>query len=246
MMPSATPPPAVYDSPSPSPAPPSRTKIDAALQYESQFADVILSAAVRYDLTPGGAVLPYARIIVGDETRSTVPDLGQVYNEDAIIPGFGFRAPLDKAQYSELFAQGGYSFGLRGQHSFWETRWGFDYTRDYGTSFSSAFPHAEVYAGITSYSRFGGNAISYNNAYYDARLTGSLRLMVGAALSFDTHRDSGNNSAEADAGFLVPLSPDLDFTVVGVEGAFLSRGAGVPIPPSYSSYRVMLVESRGP
>jgi hypothetical protein len=112
---------------------------------------------------------------------------------------------------------------------------GFDYTRDYGTSFLSANPHAEVNASLVAYSRFGGNTIGFNNAFYDARLTGSLPVFVGAALSFDTHRDFANNYAEADAGFLVPLSPELDVTVAGVEGAFLSRGAGIPHPPSYSS-----------
>lgn len=243
-MPCASPPPAVYGSPSPSPAP-SRTKVDVALQYESQLADVILNASVRYDLVQSSPVRPYARVIVGDDTASTVPDLGQIYNQDAIIPAFGIRAPLGRQDYGEFFLQGGYSFGLHGQYSFPDARWGFDYSRDYGTSFLSAYPHGEVNAGIVDFSRFFGNIISFNNAFYDARLTGSLRGVVGATLSFDDHRDYANNYVEANAGFLVPLSSELNLIVSGVEGVFLSRGVDVPNPPSYSSFRVTLQESSG-
>jgi hypothetical protein len=190
-------------------------------------------------------VRPYARVVVGDDTRSTVPDLGQIYNQDAIIPALGFRAPFGEQQYAEIFVQGGYSFGLHGQYSFPESRWGFDYSRDYGTSFLSAYPHAEVNAEIVEFSRFFGNIISFNNAFYDVRLTGSLRGVVGVTLSFDDHREYANNYAEANAGFLVPLSSELNFVVSGVEGTFLSRGVDVPKPPSYSSFRIVLVESSG-
>lgn len=243
-MPCASPPPAVYSSPSPSPAP-SRTKVDAAVQYESQFADIIFGASVRYDLTESLPVRPYARVIVGYDTSSAVPGLGQIYNEDAIIPAFGFRAPLGEQDYAELFVQGGYSFGLRSQFSFPETRWGFDYSRDYGTSFLSAYPHAEVNLGIVDYSRFAGNVISFNNAFYDARLTGSLRAVVGANLSFDDHREYPNNFFEGYGGFLVPLSSELNLIASGVEGAFLSRGVDVPNPSYYRGFRVTLQESSG-
>jgi hypothetical protein len=243
-MPCASPPPAVASSPSPSLAP-SRTKIDAALQYESQFADIIFGATVRYDLAQSLPLRPFARVVVGYDTRSAVPGLGQIYNEDAVIPAFGFRAPLGEQAYGEIFVQGGYSFGLRGQYSFPETRWGFDYSRDYGTSFLSAYPHAEVNAALVDYSRFAGNVIGFNNAFYDARLTGSLRAVVGATLSFDDHRDYPNNFVEANAGFLVPLSSELNLILSGVEGAFFSRGVNVPNPRSYKGFRVTLQHSSG-
>jgi hypothetical protein len=243
-MPFASPPPAIYSTPSPSP-PPSPMKVNAALQYESQIADILLNGSVRYDLTQRFPVRPYAQVVVGDDTRSSAPDLGQIYNEDAIIPGAGFRAPFDEQDYAELFVQVGYSFGLRGRRSFPESRYGFDYSRDYGTSFLSAYPHAEVNAGIAQFSRFFGNIISFSNAYYDARLTGSLRGVIGAALSFDDHREYSNNYAEADAGFLIPLSSDLELDILGVAGSFLSRGVDVPSPPAYSSFRVVLSESAG-
>jgi hypothetical protein len=132
---------------------------------------------------------------------------------------------LGEQDYGEIFVQGGYSFGLRGQYSFPETRWGFDYSRDYGTSFLSAHPHVEINAALVDYSRFAGNVIGFNNAFYDARLTGSLRAVVGATLSFDDHRDYPNNFAEANAGFLVPLSSELNLILSGVEGAFFRAGS---------------------
>jgi hypothetical protein len=232
-------------SPTPSPSAPSH-EIDANLEYESQYADVIFNGSARHDLSAQGAVLPYAELIVGYDTRSAAPGLGEVYNENAVIPSFGFRAPFGEEQYGELFVQGGYSFGLRGQLSFPETRWGFDYSRDYGSSFSSAYPHAEVNGNVAVYSRFAGNLIGSLDAYFDARLAQSLRALAGTVISFDDHREYGNNYAEAYAGFMVPFSPVLDLRLAGVEGTYLSRGIDVPKPASYSSFRVTLTHSSPP
>jgi len=243
-MSSASAPPAIHSSPMPSPTP--AREIDADAEYESKYADVIFNATARFDLTARGVVLPYAELIAGYDTRSAVPGLGEVYNEDALVPSFGFRAPFGEQQYAELFVQGGYSFGLRGQFSFPETRYGFDYLRDYGTSFLSPRPHAEVYGDLVDYSRFAGNAIGYGDAYYDARLTQSLRALAGADVSFDDHREYGNNYAEAYGGLLVPLSPLLDLQLAGVEGTYLSRGIDAPKPPAYSSVRITLVHSSPP
>lgn len=238
-MPSASPPPAIYSTPPPSPDS-SRLETEATLQYDSLYADVILNGDIRYDLAANGTVLPYAKLIVGYDTRSGVPGLGEVYNENAVIPAFGFRAPLGKEQYGELFLQGGYSFGLRGRLSFPETRWGFDFSRDYGSSFQSAYPHSELYGDAIAYSRFAGNIITYTEAYTDARIVPSLRTLLGADVSFDAHREYGNNYAEAYGGFLIPFSPILDLRLAGVEGIYLSRGIDVPRPASYSTFRITL------
>jgi len=240
----------VTPQPSPTASPPNPARaqqIDASLLYESHFAgDVIFNGSARYDLAAQGGVLPYAELIAGYDTRSGVPGIGEVYNENAIIPSFGFRAPFGEEQYAELFLQGGYSFGLRGQYSFPETRWGFDYDRDYGSSFRSDYPHAEVTGNLTLYSRFAGNLIGYAAAYYDTRLATWLRAMVGADASFDDHREYDNNYAEAYAGFMVPFSPVLDLRLAGVEATYLSRGVDVPKPASYSSVRISLVHSSPP
>jgi hypothetical protein len=214
--------------------------------YESRYADFIFSASGRHDLGSQGLVLPYVDLDVAYDTRSGVPGVAEVYNEDAVIPAFGLRAPLDADQYGELFLQGGYSFGLRSQPSFPETRYGFDYSREYGSSFGSVYPHAELNGNLTVYSRFAGNLIGTVDAYSDARLTTSLHTLVGAVVSFDNHREYANNYAEAYSGFLVPFSSELTLRVAGVEGAYLSRGVDVPERPFYSSVRVVLYHSAIP
>ncbi len=225
-------------APSPSPTP--LWDVEASVEYDSQFADVLFNAEARRDLVVYGTIVPYADLIVGYDTRSGVPGLSEIYNENAVIPSVGVRYPFGVYEYGELFAQAGYSFGLRGQLSYPETRYGFDYARDYGASYGNAYPHAQVEAEIADYSRFQGNIIAETQAYYDAALTPWLRPMIGADLGFDSHREYGNNYVEAYAGFLIPLSTVFDFRFAGVEGTYLSRGVDRPSPPSYSSIRITL------
>jgi len=238
-MPSATPPPAVYSTPSPAPDA-SRAELDAWAAYESQYGDLVFGADARYDLSVRGSVLPYANVIFDYDTRS-VPALSAIYNQNDVIPSAGLRAPLGEDRYAELFLQGGYSFGLRGEPSFAESRYGFDYQRDYGTSFASASPHAQLNAYLIDYSRFAGNVIGDFDAFGDARLTPSLRALAGAGFSFDGHREYGNNYAEAYVGLLIPLSHVLDLRLAGVQGTYLARGAGRPAPASYSTFRITLL-----
>lgn len=234
--PYATPTP--YGAPSPSPTP--LWDVEASVEYDSQFADVLFNADARRDFFYYGTIVPYADLIVGYDTSPSVAGLSQVESENAVIPSLGVRYPFGVYEYGELFAQAGYSFGLRGQPSYPETRYGFDYARDYGVSFQSAYPHGEVVAEVANYSRFAGNIISLAQAYYDARLTPGLRPIVGADLGFDTHREYSNNYLEAYGGFLVPLSTVFDFRFVGVEGTYLSRGVDRPSPPWYSGIRITL------
>ena len=245
----STPPPAIYSTPSPIPSPaptPARSEVDASVEYDSQFADVIVDLTARYDLVTHGTVLPYAQLVVSYDTQPGTPGLSEVYNEDAVIPSAGLRLPLGSEQYGELFAQGGYSFGLQGQLSFPETRFGFDYSRDYGSSFRSAYPHAQLNGELIDYSRFAGNIIGAADAHYDARLATSLRALIGADLSFDDHREYGNNYAEAYGGFRIPLAAELDLDLTGVEGFYFSRGVDVPNPASYSSFRITLSHYASP
>src|SRR5581483_3282063 len=99
---------------------------------------------------------------------------------------------------------------------------------------------------VIEYSRFAGNVIAAADAYHDARITPWLRGLLGADVSFDSHREYGNNYAEAFAGFLILFSPELKLQLSGVEGSYLSRAAGVPSPPWYSTFRVTLLHSAPP
>jgi len=234
--PSATPTPSGPPVPSPTPL----WEIESTAEYDSQFDDAIFEADARRDFVYYGPIVPYADLIVAFDTQSTVAGLSELNNENAVIPSVGVRYPIGEFEYGELFAQAGYSFGLRGQLSFPETRYGFDYARDYGVSYQSAYPHGEVAAEIADYSRFSGNVIGEVESYYDARLTPWLRPIVGSDLGFDTHREYGNNYIEGYAGFMVPLSPVFDFRFVGVAGTYLSRGVDRPSPPAYSGIRLTL------
>jgi hypothetical protein len=242
-QPFATPTPYATPTPNgaPSPSPTPLWAIETIVEYDSQFADVLSETDARRDFLYYGTIVPYADLIVGYETNpSRIAGLSQLYNQNAVIPSVGVRYPFGVFEYGELFAQAGYSFGLRGERSFPETRYGFDYARDYGISFESAYPHGEVAGQIADYSRFEGNIIGQVQAFYDARLTPGLRPIVGADLGFDTHRDYGNNYLEAYAGFMIPFSTVFDFRFVGVEGTYLSRGVDRPSPPSYSGIRITL------
>jgi hypothetical protein len=232
-------PPAVYSTPAPSTGP-ERWKIDGSIEYDSEFADTIIDASARYDLVPHGIVLPYARLTLSYDTEPNEAGLSQVFTEDAVTPAAGLRVPFGAEQYGEVFAQGGYSFGLAGERSLAESRWGFDYSRDYSTSYASAFPHTQLNGEAIAYSRFAGNVIGSVDAYHDARITPWLRALLGAYVGFDSHREYGNNYAEVFAGFLIPFSPELNLQLSGVEGTYLSRGIDVPNPPWYSSFRVTL------
>jgi hypothetical protein len=239
------PPPAIYGpephrTPAPSPSPTPLWEVEGSIEYDSQFADVLFDVDARRDLVVYGTIVPYADLIVAADTQTTEAGLSELYNENAVIPSFGVRYPFGEFEYGELFAQAGYSFGVRGQLSYPETRYGFDYSRDYGASYRSAYPHGEVAGELVDYSRFSGNIIGEVQAYYDAQATPWLRPILGSDLGFDTHRDYGNNYIEVYGGFMVPLSNVFDFRFVGVDGVYLSRGVDRPSPAGYSGIRLTL------
>lgn len=234
--PYATPTPSGTPAPSPTPL----WEVEANAEYDSHFADGLFDVDARRDFLYYGTIVPYADLFAAVDTQSIEQGLSELNNENAVIPSLGVRYPIGEFEYGELFAQAGYSFGLRGQLSYPETRYGFDYARDYGLSFQSAYPHGEVAAQIADYSRFAGNIIGEADAYYDARVTPWLRPMVGADLSFDSHREYGNNYVEAYGGFMIPLSAVFDFRFVGVAGTYLSRGIDRPSPSGYSGIRLTL------
>lgn len=205
--------------------------------YESRFADLFNGALVRYDLGPPAWAIPYVALHLTYDTRSGVPGVAQVYNDNAAATDAGLRFPLGVYGYG--FAEGGYSFGLRGQESFPEDRFGFAYSRDFGNS-GTPQPHALLDGSLVEYSRFQGNIIAYAQASYDVSAAQPpLRPIFGGSLAFDAHRLYYNNYAEAYAGWLVRASPVWNVRAVALTGTYLNRGFDLPENRSYRGFRIL-------
>lgn len=228
---------------SPTPSPAATTSSQASLSvggyvyYDSQYDDTISNLTVRRDFTGDTSIVPYAAFMVDYDTRSTAAE-PEIYNDDAAIANLGAYAYLDAGGYASMFAAGGYSFGLRGRHSYPEVRYGFAYYRNYGSSWESALPHATASAYLTAYSRYAGNVLEESSASIDARLTPGLRALAGADFNFDAHREYGNNYTEAFGGLLFPVSPSAGLQTIGAYGRYLSRGIDAPENPYYTTIRV--------
>jgi hypothetical protein len=208
-------------------------------QNESRFQDTFSGMFLRYDLGTN-AIRPYVALNVAYDTRSGVPGIAQVYNDNAAVASFGIRAPIGMSQYGYVFASAGESVGLRGERTFPETRYGVAYSRDYGTMFNSR-PHSQVNVSAAVYSRYAGNAIGYFQGSRDERITPGMRGLYGANVGLDGQRLYYNNFAEGYAGLIFPLTHEINFRVVGVEGTYISRGTPIPVSSSYSSARALFV-----
>lgn len=205
--------------------------------YESRFADVFSGGFVRYDLAKWAPVIPYAALNVTYDTRSGAPGVAQIYNDNAAVLGAGLRFPTSVYGYG--FIQAGYSQGLRKQRSFWEDRFGYAYSRDYGDT-ARPQPHAQTNFSIADYSRFQSNVISYVQGSYDVSLNNQpLRAIGGGTMAFDAHRLYYNNYAEAYAGLMVRGSPVWYVRGVALTGVYLGRGVDRPADPSYRGFRVL-------
>jgi hypothetical protein len=207
-------------------------------QDESRFGDVFNGVALRYDFSEA-AIRPYAALNLSYDTRSGVPGVSDVYNDNAAVASVGFRAPIGLGQYGYAYVLGGDSIGLRGEPTFGDFRYGFAYSRDYGPLDASQ-PHTLTYFSAAAYSRYAGDAIVYAQASHDVSITPLLRAIAGTSVALDTHRQYYNNYAEAYAGVLVHLTTSVNVRFVGVAGDYLPRGIGVP-RPFYSGVRVLLV-----
>lgn len=207
-------------------------------QDESRFKDVFNGVVFRYDFS-NAAVRPFASVNLTYDTRSGVPGVAAVYNDNAAIPSVGLRAPLDQNDFGYVYVSAGESLGLRGQPSFPEARYGIAYSRDYGMTIGSG-AHTLVYFSAAEYSRYAGNAIAYTEVSHDVPVTRFLRAVAGINLAADSHRAYYNNYADAYAGLLIPVTSAVSVRAVGVAGDYLPRGIGVP-KPFYSGVRVLLV-----
>jgi hypothetical protein len=205
--------------------------------YESRFADLFNAGFVRYDLGRPSAAIPYVAFHLTYDTRSGAPGVAQIYNDNAAVTSLGVRFPLGIYGYG--FAEGGYSCGLRGQPSFPEDRFGFAFSRDYGST-GAPQPHALLDGSIAEYSRFVGNVITYAQGSYDVSIhDASMRPIAGGSIALDAHRLYYNNYAEAYAGVLVRGSPVWSIRAVALTGTYLGRGIDPPSNPSYRGIRVL-------
>lgn len=211
-------------------------------QNEARFGDNIFGGFARYDLSKPAAVMPYAVVRFNYDTRSGVPGIGQIYQEDAVVGSVGFRAPI--GVYSYAYIDGGYSVGLRSQPNLWDSRYGIVGSRDYGTQ-DGPKPHFLWDYSVAEYSRFQGNVIGYLAASYDPILSGHLRAIAGGSYNFDAHRLYYNNYDEVYGGLLYRLSPTLALRAVEVGGTYLPRGIAIPSPRGYSTFRALLVFGAG-
>lgn len=206
-------------------------------QYESALADVFSGAFVRYDLLdPLRGVRPFAALYLSYDTRSGVPGFGQVYNDNAAVFDGGLRDPI--GSYGYAFVAGGYSAGLRGQHSFPEVRYGLAWSRDYG-----AFDgpnHALLDGSIATYSRYQGNTLGYLAPSYDVKLAGPLRAIAGTTYSFDVRGIDGNNFVDLYAGALARVAHAWQLRTVAVRRMYLT-----PSPADYTGLRVLFVYGSG-
>jgi hypothetical protein len=227
-------------TPSPSPEPagePARGAVTAYSEFDSRFADIFNNVTADREFGRG-ALVPYAAIDFDYDTRSGVPGVSEIYNDNAAVARAGYRFALDPGGFSSIFATAGYSFGLRGQASFPETRYGIEYARDFESG--SNRPTLSLAADATAYSRYAGNIIGAATIAYETPLLAGLRTLTGAELSLDDRREYDNNYAEAYGGVSWPIGPTLALNVEGVVGTYLSRGIDTPSTRSYSGLRVRL------
>jgi hypothetical protein len=233
---------AVANAPAPVPAPPVQYKPPPGYayvysQYESALADIFSGAFVRYDLLdPATGIRPFAALHLSYDTRSGVPGFGQVYNDNAAVFDAGLRDPT--GAYGYLFIEGGYSAGLRGQKSFPEVRYGYNWSRDYG-----AFDgpnHALLDGSFATYSRYQGNTLGYLAPSYDVRLSGPLRALAGVTYSFDMRGIPGNDFVDVYAGPMARVSHAWQLRTVAVRRMYLT-----PSPANYTGLRVLFVYGSG-
>jgi hypothetical protein len=213
-----------------------------AAAYESRFDDFIFDGFNYYNFAGFGHAAFYASLRYTYDTRSN-PGVGQIYFQDYVAPGVGFRQML-AAPYLFAYAEAAYAFGLGGQRSLAETRYGVAGSRDYG-ALNSDKPHALVDGNIAEYSRFDGNIIGYLQMHYDVKLTGHLRPVVGMRVFGDTQRLTYNNFLEAQEGAIYWFTPGLYLEGVGAQGTFDGRGTPLAQPRGYATWRVLLVTGLG-
>ncbi len=212
-----------------------------AVLYESRFNDFILDGFDYYNLGNESALTPYAALHYTYDTASAF-GLGQIYYQHYVSGDFGLRHRFGSYVYA--YAEAGYSVGLSSEPSFFETRYGFAGSRDYG-QLNADKPHALVDGSLAVYSRFEGNAIGYLQMHYDVKLWGHLRPSVGWRAYADSQRLTYNNFLEVHEGAVYWFTPGLYLEGYGVQGTYDGRGTPRIASPGYTTWRVLLVSGLG-
>jgi hypothetical protein len=212
-----------------------------AVLYESRFNDFILDGFDYYDLGKPSALTPYVALHYTYDTASAI-GLGQIYYQHYVSADLGLRHRFNPYVYA--YAEAGYSAGLSGEASFFESRYGLAGSRDFGV-LNSDKPHALVDGSLAVYSRFQGNTIGYVQMHYDAKLWGHLRPSVGWRAYADSQRLTYNNFLEVHEGAIYWFTPGLYLEGYGVQGTYDGRGTPRAVSPGYTTWRVLLVSGLG-
>lgn len=200
---------------------------------DTRFADTFAGIDEAYTLASSGGLRVYAAAHLREDTRSGAPGSPQIYSDDALVADLGIRESL--GAYLAAYAEGGAGFGLRGQGTVGDARYGLLYSRGWNGPGAS---RTSVDASAAVYSRYAGNAIAYYQILHTFTGRG-VRPLIGLNGGFDSQRVFGNNYLEGLYG--VELGDGrLALRLLGVEGLYLTRGA-FPARPAYSSFRAMLV-----
>ena len=201
--------------------------------YEGRYNDIFLGADHDYTLAPNHGIQPYLAAHLTEDTRSGAPGTSQIFSDNALVTDAGLRQSI--TPNVTIYLEAGYGFGLRGQGTITDLRYGLTYGQQWGSALSGS---TNVDASVALYSRYAGNTIGY----YDVAHVfpgQTLRPIIGLNGGLDSHREYGNSFLEGIYGFDIG-SGRLTYRILGVEGTYLTRG--VPVAhPVYSSFRAMLV-----
>ncbi|MFN2527905.1 MAG: hypothetical protein ABR584_04215 [Candidatus Baltobacteraceae bacterium] len=210
-----------------------RGSVYGYVMHDSRFADTFYGADLKYDLG-SSKIVPYIVAHLSNDTSSGAPGASEVFNDDALVLSAGARTALSKRL--TLFAEGGWSTGLRGKESFAELRYGLTYYAEFG-----ALPrgHTTIDASAVEYSRYA-NMISYASLTHDFPVAGTLRGVAGINTAVDAQRLYYNNFGEAFAGLQLGLGSAATLRLVHVYGTYWERGI-LPPQRSYESTRAELL-----
>lgn len=207
-------------------------------QREGRFGGDFYGMDVVLD-GPKTHVQPYLALHLANDVGNTSAPLRQTLTDQTFAIDVGMRMKVGRG--GSLYAEAGERFGLAGQGSATDARFGYSMYRDWGKAFGSR-SHTTVDFDAASYSRYAGNIVGYAQASHDFVLRGPVRGIVEINLAADSHRLFYNNTAEAAAGVQVG-TPAIALRLLRVQGFYTSRGADRPAASAYGTWRTQLLLS---
>lgn len=205
----------------------------SSLEYESRFHDAIFNSDA-YSMGADRRIQPYAVLHSSVDSRSSANAVTPIiYNDNAEIMSGGARYHLGNHPGEFFFAEAGEGFSLVGKGDHPDFRYGWDSWSEQG---SAARGHTSYGFSAAYYSRYAGDVIGYGAILHDFPFRRGIRGVVGINGALDDHREYYNNIGEVEAGIQAGTS-HLQLRLLGVAGTYLSRGVGIPISRSYTSFR---------